>query len=247
MNENSPQQSLVERLRAWARSHDFRGPLAMGAVGALVVGSLTIVGVAYAESGGGFFGMAPTTSESPVAEDEPKETSEPVEPTVKPKETSEPDPEPVKTEAPKEEEKPEVKPSKKPTEPVTDVIPETLDQIMAAVNTYRAGKGLAAYGPLGENCEKVDYAWADAMPGGRISTNMIAENPGPLARTVAAPRWMAAYPYWTDEGGESGIPAVKIKIYQCAVKESPAPSPSPSHSETPSPSPSPSEPSEPTH
>jgi hypothetical protein len=73
------------------------------------------------------------------------------------------------------------------------------------------------------------------LPGGRISANLIAENPGPLARTVSAPHWMAAYPYWTDDGKSGGIPAVKIKIYQCFEKTPPPPATPPAE---PSPSPS---------
>lgn len=244
MNGNSSQQTLFERLSLWIRTRDYRGPLAMGAVGVLVVGSLTIVGVAYAQSGGGLFGMSPESSKTPVAEDEPKDEPESTpdpDKTEKPADDKKSEPEPEKTDKPKDDEKkPEAEPTKKPKPPVTGVIAETLDQIMAAVNAYRAGKGLAPYGELGDNCEKVDYAWADALPGGRISTNIIAENPGPLGRTVAAPHWMAAYPYWYDDGKSGEIPSVKIKIYQCMVKESPSPSPSVTPSDPPSPSPDPS-------
>ena len=112
---------------------------------------------------------------------------------------------------------------------------------MVAVNAYRAGQGLAAYGPLGDNCEKIDYAWSDSLPGGRISTNLIAEHAGPLGRTVNAPHWMAVYPYWTDDGKSGGIPAVKIKIYQCFEKAPSTPPPS-----TPPADPSPSPSAEPT-
>ncbi len=244
MNEISSRQSLFERFRAWLSGRDLRGPIAIGAVGAVIVGSLTIVGVASAQNGNGFFGLQPTTSKEPLADDVPKDGAKPVKPTDKPSES--PKPEPTKTEAPaapEETKAPEVKPSKKPvTPPVSTVIPETLDQIMAAVNAYRAGKGYPAYGVLAGNCEKIDYAWSDSDPGGRISTNIIAENPGPLGRTIASPSWMASEAYWYDDGSKGGIPSVKIKIYQCTVKETASPSPSPSvtPSDPPSPSPSPS-------
>ena len=67
MNEISSRQSHFERLRAWLRARDLRGPIAIGAVGAVVVGSLTIVGVASAQNGNGFFGLQPTTSKEPLA------------------------------------------------------------------------------------------------------------------------------------------------------------------------------------
>jgi hypothetical protein len=242
MNEISSRQSVFERVRSWFSGRDLRGPIAFGAVGAVIVGSLTIVGVASAQNGNGFFGIHPSSSKGPLADDLPKEGATPVVPTKKPSET--PKPEPTKTEAPaapKETKAPEVKPSKS-AEPVVGYIPETLDQIMAAVNSYRAGKGYPAYGVLGGNCEKIDYAWSDALPGGRISTNIITENPGPLGRTIAAPGWMASEAYWYDDGSKGGIPSVKIKIYQCTVKETASPSPSPSvtPSDPPSPTPSPS-------
>lgn len=245
MSGNSSGNQLQNFL-SWLGRRDLRTPIAMGAVGLVVASSLAIVGIAYAESGGGLFATAPSDSTK-----SPKETAPPkdgVTPTGKPGKTDEP--QSTKTETPttpsdKPSDKPSAKPSDKPKPPpgpVAGYVPETLDQIMAAVNAYRAGQGLAAYGVLGDNCEKIDYAWSDALPGGRISTNLIAENPGPLARTVAAPHWMAAYPYWTDDGSKGGIPAVKIKVYECHAKESP--SPEPSKPADPSPSPSVSEPTE---
>jgi hypothetical protein len=48
---------------------------------------------------------------------------------------------------------------------------------------------------------------------------------------------MAVYPYWTDDGKSGGIPAVKIKIYQCFEKVPSTPPPSPPPAEpTPTPS-----------
>jgi hypothetical protein len=214
------------------RLHGLRGVprtrtlIAIGTVGAVIVGSLSIVGVAYAESNGGWFAPSGGTS----AAVEKASVGQPSKPSSPEAEKPSPDPEPTKTTAPDSESadpsaKPSSSPSDKPAKPKTPVewTPETLDQIMVAVNAYRAGQGLAAYGPLGDNCEKVDYAWSDSMPGGRISTNLIAENPGPLGRTVSAPHWVAAYPYWTDDGKSGGIPAVKIKIYQCFEKAPSAP------------------------
>ena len=56
--------------------------------------------------------------------------------------------------------------------------------------------------------------------------------PRTAPRTVGAPHWMAAYPYWTDDGKSGGIPAVKIKVYQCIgkVPSTPPADPSPSPS-----------------
>ncbi len=211
--------------------------IVLGTVGAVIVGSLSIVGVAYAASDGALFAPLGGT---PAALDEAR-AGESSKPSSQEAEKPAPDPEPSKTKAPESESadptpKPSSSPSDKPKKPTTPVewTPETLDQIMVAVNASRAGHGLAAYAPLGDNCEKVDYAWSDSLPGGRISTNLIAENPGPLGRTVSAPHWMAAYPYWTDDGKSGGIPAVKVKIYQCFEKD-PQPSAPPAD---PSPSPS---------
>ena len=234
-------QSAPSRLRLRDRLNGVsstRGLIAIGAVGSVIVGSLSIVGVAYAESNGGLF--APH-ADSSGAVDKPS-VAQPSRPSSPGADKPSADPEPgttPKTESADPTAKPSSPPSDKPAEPEkpktpVEWTPETLDQIMAAVNAHRAGQGLAAYGPLGENCEKVDYAWSDALPGGRISTNLIAENPGPLARTIGAPHWMAAYPYWTDDGKSGGIPAVKIKVYQCFEKTPPPttppvePSPSPS-------------------
>jgi hypothetical protein len=225
----SEQPSAPSRLRL----------IALGTAGAVVVGSLSIVGVAYAASDGDLFaplGGTPAAVDE-VSAGQPSKSSSPE------AEKPTPDPGPSTTKAPESESadpspKPSSSPSEKPQKPKTPVewTPETLDQIMVAVNAYRAGHGLAAYAPLGDNCEKVDYAWSDSLPGGRISTNLIAENPGPLGRTVSAPHWMAAYPYWTDDGKSGGIPAVKVKIYQCFEKD-PSPQPSAPPAD-PSPSPS---------
>ncbi len=229
---------LRDRFRGLPRTRDL---VAVGTVGAVIVGSLSIVGVAYAASDGSLFSSPGGTS----ALDKPSvgQTGKPSSPEA---EKPAPDPEPSKTKAPDAESAdPSPKPSStsdKPAKPKTPVdwTPETLDQIMAAVNASRAGHGLAAYGPLGDNCEKVDYAWSDALPGGRISTNLITENPGPLGRTVSAPHWMAAYPYWTDDGKSGGIPAVKIKIYQCIEKAPSTPPTTPPADPSPSPSAEPS-------
>jgi hypothetical protein len=239
MNEDPSAPSrvrLLDRLRGVSRTRDPRVMIALAAVGAVIVGSLSIVGVAYAQSDGSLFASPGGTSA--VDKTSAGQTSKPSTPAVeKPA-----DPEPVKTTAPDPKSDPSAKPSSppsdKPTKPKTPVewTPETLDQIMAAVNAYRAGQGVAAYGPLGDNCEKIDYAWSDSQPGGRISTNLIAEHPGPFGRTVSAPHWMAASPYWTDDGKSGGVPAVKIKIYQCFQK---APSSPPS---TPPPSTPPADP-----
>jgi hypothetical protein len=227
---------LLGRFRGLPRTRDL---IAFGTVGAVIVGSLSIVGVAYAESNGGLFGPPGGT-----AAVDKTSVSEPSKPNSLATEKPTPDPEPSKTKVPDSgsadpSAKPSSSPSDKPPKPKTPVewTPETLDQIMAAVNSHRAGQGLAAYKPLGDNCEKIDYAWSDSLPGGRISTNLIAENPGPFARTVSAPHWMAAYPYWTDDGKSGGIPAVKIKIYQCFEKVPSTPPPStPPADPTPTPS-----------
>ncbi len=230
---------FLGRFRGLPRTREL---IAVGTVGAVIVGSLSIVGVAYAESNGGLFaphgGTASALDKSSV--DQPSKPSSTV--AQKPA----PDPAPSKTKSPDPESAdPSAKPSSpsdKPSKPKTPVewTPETLDQIMVAVNASRAGQGLAAYGPLGDNCEKVDYAWSDSLPGGRISTNLITENPGPLGRTVSAPHWMAAYPYWTDDGKSGGIPAVKIKIYQCFEKAPSTPPTTPPAEPSPSPSAEPS-------
>jgi hypothetical protein len=239
MGENSSGNAL-HKLVSWFGKRDLRTPIAMGAIGLVVASSLAIVGIAYAESGGGLFAASSSGgSLTPKDSVPPQDSATVTDPTGKPGATDEPVPGKTEAPAPKPSEKPADQPvdkPKPPPAPLDGYIPESLDQIMAAVNAYRAGQGLAPYGELADNCEKIDYAWSDASPGGRLSTQLIAENPGPLSRTVAAPHWMAVWPYWTDDGSTGGIPAVKIKVYECHAKVVPPSEPTP----PPTPSPSPS-------
>ena len=210
----------------------------MGGLALIVAASLSIVGIAYAESGGIFAEQPSTAPTTPVESPNPDDTviaqpTDSADPSATPEPSSTKPAKPAPSKSP-DTDAPKPKPSAttggpathEPSSPPPAYVPETLDQIVSAVNAFRLSRGVAAFQPLVDGCEKVTSAWSDATAGGKLSAALIAENVGPLTRAATAPAFIAAQAEWTDDGSSGGVPAVKIRVYRC-VPASPSPSGSP--------------------